>query len=49
MHLSVMKEISAKWLEGMTDKLQNSLQLIVNGFKEAGIADAIETATVPMQ
>ena len=47
MRLSVMKEISAKWLEGMTDKLENSPQLIVNGFKEAWIVDAIETATVP--
>ena len=45
--LSVMKGISAKWLERMTDKLQNSPQLIVNGFKEDGIVDAIETATVP--
>ena len=34
MHLS---ELSAKWLEGLDDRLRASDQIIVNGFKEAGI------------
>ena len=40
MRLSVMKELSAKWLEGLYDRLRASD--IVNGFKEAGIKEAIE-------
>ena len=37
MRLSVMKELSAKWPEGLYDHLRTSTQLIINGFKEAGI------------
>ena len=35
MRLSVMKELSAKWLEGLYDHLRASDQITVNGFKEA--------------
>ena len=42
MCLSVMKEMSAKWLEGLYDQLRASRQMIINGFKKAGIADAVE-------
>ena len=42
MRLSVMKELSAKWLEGLYDHLRASNKIIVNGFKEAGIKEAIE-------
>ena len=41
MRLSVVKELSAKWL-GLYDRLRASDEIIVNGFKEAGIKEAIE-------
>ena len=44
--LSVMKELSAKWLEGLYDHLRNTIQVIVNVFTEAGILDAIENSAV---
>ena len=44
MHLS---ELSAKWLEGLDDHLRASDQIIVNGFKEAGIKEAIENPPTP--
>ena len=41
--LSVMKETSDKWFEGLYDHLRASCQIIIiNGFKKAGIADATE-------
>ena len=40
--LSVMKEMSDKWLEGLYDHLRASCQITINGFKKAGIADATE-------
>ena len=43
MRLSVMKELSAKWLEGLYDCLRALDQIIVNGFKETGIKEAIES------
>ena len=46
MRLSVMKELSAKWLEGLYDHLRASTQLIINGFKEAGILGAIENPAI---
>lgn len=42
MRLSVMKELSARWLEGLYDHLHASDHIIINGFKEAGIQNAIE-------
>ena len=42
MRLSVMKELSAKWLEGLYDHLRASDEIIVNGFKESGIKEAID-------
>ena len=47
MRLSVMKEMSAKWLEGLYDHLRASRQTIINGFKKAGIADAVENPAIP--
>ena len=47
MRLSVMKELSAKWLEGLYDRLRDSHHIIVNGFKEAGIKEAIENPPIP--
>ena len=43
MHLS---ELSAKWLEGLDDRLRASDQIIVNRFKEAGIKEAIENPPI---
>ena len=47
MRLSVMKEMSAKWLEGLYDHLRASRQIIINGFKKAGITDAVENPAIP--
>ena len=42
MCLSIIKELTAKWLEGLYDGLRASDKIIVNRFKEAGIKEAIE-------
>lgn len=47
MRLSVMKELSAKWLDSLYDHLRASTQLIINGFKEAGILGAFESPAIP--
>ena len=45
MRLSVMKEMSVKWLEGLYDHLRASRQMIM--IKKAGIANAVENPPVP--
>lgn len=40
--LSRMKPLSAKWFVELSDYLKVNPSIIVNGFKEAGIAAAIE-------
>ena len=47
MRPSVMKEMSAKWLEGLYDHLRASHRIIINGFKKAGIADSVENPAIP--
>ena len=47
MRLLVMKQLSAKWLEGLHDHLRALNQIIENGFKEAGIKEAIENPPIP--
>ena len=42
MRMSVMKELEAKWIVSCYDYLQNNKQIVYNGFKEAGIVDALQ-------
>ena len=42
-----MKEFGAKWLVGFYDHVRSNPNLIVNGFKEAGILEALENDVVP--
>ena len=39
--LTVMKPIHAQWLIGLYDSLRNSRDMIVKGFAQAGITEAI--------
>ena len=47
MQAGVMKELGAKWLVGFYDHVRSNPNLIVNGFKEAGILEALENDVVP--
>ena len=40
--LSIMKELEAKWIVSACDYLRSNPSIIVNGFKAAGIVDAVE-------
>ena len=46
MGMPVMKELGAKWLTSMYDKLQREKTIIINGFKKVGIVDALKDQTV---
>ena len=37
--MQVVKELSAQWLAGFFDHMQNKPEIVVNGFKKAGIKD----------
>ena len=39
--LSVVKPLGARWLMKAFNQIQSHYELIINGFKEAGITDAI--------
>ena len=39
--LTVMKPIHAQWLIGLYDNLRNSRDIIIKGFEQAGISEAI--------
>ena len=41
MHMSTIKEVGARWLVSACDHVCCNTQIVVNGFKKAGIADAI--------
>lgn len=43
-----MKELGAQWLVASYDNLRDLLELIFNGFKEAGIAAALEKSDEPI-
>ena len=40
--MQVVKEKSAQWLVGFSDYLKSNPDIVVNGFKAAGIIDSIE-------
>ena len=42
MSFPVMKELSAKWLVGMFDYIQENPNLVMNGFVHAGISTAFD-------
>ena len=44
MGMTVMKEIGAKWLTGLYDKLRAEPSIVVNGFKNVGIVEAVKKA-----
>ena len=46
MQAGVMKELGAKWLVTFYDHVCSHLGLAVNGFKGAGIIDALENGVV---
>ena len=39
--LSILKPINGRWLLGLYDHLQNNKEIIINGFKSAGITEAL--------
>ena len=44
MGMAVMKEVGAKWLTALYDKLCTETSLVVNGFKNIGIVEAVAKA-----
>ena len=40
--MSVVKELSCKWIMSANDHIRSSPEIIKNGFKKAGIISAIE-------
>ena len=44
MGMPVMKEVGAKWLTALYDKLRMETSIITNGFKNVGIIEAVEKA-----
>ena len=45
--LSIMKELEAKWIVSTYDYLKSNPSIVTNGFKAAGIIDAIEGRDLP--
>ena len=43
-----MRELGAQWLVAFFDHVRSHPELVVNGFKEAGIVDAIEKGEVTL-
>ena len=44
MGMAVMKEVGAKWLTALYDKLRTETSIVVNGFKNVGIIEAVKKA-----
>ena len=44
MGMPVMKEVGVKWLTALYDKLRMETSIIINGFKNVGIVEAVEKA-----
>ena len=44
MSMPVIKEAGAKWLTALHDKMKNEKEIIVNGFKNVGIVEALKKA-----
>ena len=42
--MAVMKEVGAKWLTALYDKLCTETSIVINGFKNVGIIEAVEKA-----
>ncbi len=42
MRLSIMKPLSAKWIIDTCDYLASNPSIIINGFRAAGIVDALK-------
>ena len=48
MKIGIMRELGARWLVAFFDHVRSHPELIRNGFKEAGIIDAIEKGEVTL-
>ena len=44
MGMAVMKEVTAKWLTALYDKLRLESSIVLNGFQKVGITDAVKKA-----
>ena len=44
MGMPVMKEVGAKWLTALYDKLRMETSIVINRFKNIGIVEAVEKA-----
>ena len=44
MGIPVMKEVGVKWLTALYDKLRMETSIVINGFKNVGIVEAVEKA-----
>ena len=44
MGMLVMKEFGAQWLTALYDKLRTEASIIINGFKDTGIMEAVKNA-----
>ena len=44
MGIAVMKEVTAKWLTALYVKLRLESSIVLNGFQEVGITDAVKKA-----
>ena len=44
MGMAVMKEVGAKWLTALYDKLRTVTSIVMNGFKNVGIIEAVKKA-----
>ena len=42
--MAVIKEVGAKWLTALYDKLRTETSIVINGFKNVGIIEAVEKA-----
>ena len=43
MQLSIMKPIGAKWMMDLYDYIKSKPELVINGFRNVGIVDIIES------
>jgi hypothetical protein len=43
--MSIVKELSCKWIMSAYDHIRSSPEIVKNGFKKAGIVNAIENGT----
>ena len=45
MGMQIMRELSAKWMTDFLDYVNSNKDIVINGFKNAGIVDALNRDT----